>query len=96
MNFTYPKRGVFVGKITTNFHYSTATGDIHAYQFLHNANGIINEIMLHTRDSKVQEKYFNQMFGQSGTIRLWPHIVKVTIASDGLAFEVFEIEILDQ
>ena len=95
MAFKYPRRGVLEGEITSSFSYTTATGLIHAYRFLHIADGLICEIMLHTRNCQVQEEYFHQMVGQSGKVRLWPHKVRVTIASDALAFEVFEIEILE-
>ena len=94
MDFQYPRRGVFMGVITTSFQYSTATGDIYAYEFQHFPDGPAHNIMLYTRHSIIQEKYSNQIF-EFGKSPLEPHNVKVTIASDGLAFEVFEIEILD-
>ena len=95
MSFKYPRHGTFVGTITTSFQYSTATGDIYD-QFQHFPNGTGHSIMLHTRNSIVQEKYSNQLFSQRSKNPPWPHRAKVTIASDGFAFEVFEIEILDE
>jgi len=93
MTFTYPRCGVFVGTITEAFVISTATGIIYAYKFLHVADGLIVEVMLHTRDKAIEDGYTSQMLEPLG-IRLWPQNAKVTIATDGLAFEVFEIELL--
>ena len=95
MAFIYPRRGVFIGSITESFVISTATGVIYAYKFLHVADDLIVEVMLHTRDKAIEDEYTSQMLETPGIIRLWPQKAKVTIATDGLAFEVFEIELLD-
>ena len=97
MTFTYPRRGTFKGEIKTGFTYSTPTGQLHIYQFLHSVDGLIHEIFLHTRDEKIAEEYAEQVINNmvSSSQRLpWPHKAEVTIGSEGLGFEVFEIKIL--
>ena len=95
MAFEYPKSDVFEGQITSVFAYTTATGKIYAYRFQHVADGVIHELMLHTRNPYIMAEYIDQMFRQFSTIQLWPHTVRVRIASEGLAFEVIEIDILE-
>ena len=96
MAFKYPRRGVFVGEITSFSCYTTVTGKIYIYHFLHAPDdGPMHEIMLHTRNHQVEKEHFDEMFGKHGKLRDFPHKAEVTIASDGLAFEVFEIKILE-
>ena len=96
MAFRYRNGEVLRGQIKASYVYHTEAGQLYVWDFMHNADGIIHTIPLHTRERGIHERYIRNTIDKIGSAQSlpWPQKAEVTIASDGLAFEVLEIKLL--
>ena len=99
MSFEYPRQLTIAGRITQAFIHKTKTGRIYEFRFEHSIDGILSEISLCTRNELISKEFDTQLFNSPKWrmyyIDAFPLKAKALISTQGVGFEVFEIEILE-